>query len=182
MQLKYNIPIGLLLEDKMSIFYLLAGVALLILGRKLFWLFAAVIGFLFGMSLAQQVLPGQSQTTLLLVALTLGGLGAILTILVQKIAIGLIGFIAGGYLVYLLVPALSINLESLLWLAVIIGGIIGAVLASTMFDWALILLSSGIGASVITNHLTLPQPFPWVLLVALFIISVIIQRKIKAKE
>ncbi len=166
----------------MIIFYLLAGAALLILGRKLFWLFAAAVGFLFGMSLAQQVLPGQSQTVHLIVALILGGLGAILTVLVEKIAIGLVGFIAGGYLVHLLLPALSINLGSLLWLAVIIGGVIGAVLASTMFDWALIILSSGIGASVITNHLTLPQPFPLVLLVGLFIMGVVIQGNIRARE
>lgn len=166
----------------MNIFYLLAGAALLILGRKLFWLFAAIIGFLFGMSFAQQLFPGQSQTILLLIALALGVIGAILTVLVEKIAIGLAGFIAGGYLVYLLLPALSINLGSLLWVAVIIGGVIGAVLASTMFDWALILLSSGIGASVIANHFTLPQPFPLVLLAVLFIMGVIIQMNIKAKE
>jgi uncharacterized membrane protein YsdA (DUF1294 family) len=166
----------------MSIFYFVAGVALLIMGRKLFWLFAAAIGFLFGMSIAQQLLPGQSQTIILLVALIIGGLGAVLAIMVQKIAISLAGFIAGGYLVSLLVPALSINLGTYLWLAVIIGGIIGAVLSSTMFDLALILLSSAIGASVITNHLTLPQPFPLVLLVALFIMGVVIQGNIKGKE
>ncbi len=170
------------MEDKVIIFYLLAGAALLIFGRKLFWLFAAAIGFLSGMSLAQQVLPGQSQTVHLIIALILGGLGAVLTVLIEKIAIGLVGFIAGGYLVHLLLPVLSINLGSLLWLAVIIGGVIGAVLASTMFDWALIILSSGIGASVITNHLTLPQPFPLILLVALFILGVIIQGNIRSRE
>ena len=170
------------MEDKVIIFYLLAGAALLILGRKLFWLFAAAIGFLFGLSLAQQALPGQSQTVHLIIALILGGLGAVLTVLIEKIAIGLVGFIAGGYLVHLLLPTLSINLGSLFWLAVIIGGVIGAVLASTMFDWALIILSSGIGASVITNHLTLPQPFPLVLLVALFILGVIIQGNIRSRE
>jgi len=166
----------------MNVFYFIAGAALLILGRKLFWLFAAVIGFLFGMSIAQQLLPGQSQTIVLLIALAIGGLGAILATMIQKIAIGLSGFLAGGYLVYLMIPALSINFGSFLWMAVIIGGIIGAVLASTMFDWTLIFLSSAIGASVITNHLTLPQPFPLVLLGVLFIVGVIIQGNIKDKE
>ena len=166
----------------MNVFYFIAGAALLILGRKLFWLFAAVIGFLFGMSIAQQLLPGQSQTIVLLIALAIGGLGAILATMIQKIAIGLSGFLAGGYLVYLMIPALSINFGSFLWVAVIIGGIIGAVLASTMFDWTLIFLSSAIGASVITNHLTLPQPFPLVLLGVLFIMGVIIQGNIKDKE
>lgn len=166
----------------MSVFYFIAGIALLIMGRKLFWLFAAVIGFLFGMTIAQQFLPGQSQTVILIVAMIIGGLGAVLAILVQKIAIGLMGFIAGGYLVYLLIPALPFNLGSFLWLAVIVGGIIGAVLASTMFDWALVILSSAIGASVIANHLTLPQPFPTVILIALFIAGVVIQGNIKGKD
>ena len=166
----------------MSIFYFIAGIALLIMGRKLFWLFAGVIGFLFGMSIAQQILPGQSQSIILMVAIIIGGLGAVMAILVQKIAIGLMGFIAGGYLVYVVIPALPVNLGSFLWLAVIIGGIIGAVLASTMFDWALIFLSSAIGASVISNHLTLPQPFPMVLLVTLLIMGVVIQGNIKGKE
>lgn len=166
----------------MSVFYFIAGIALLIMGRKLFWLFAAVIGFLFGMTIAQQFLPGQSQTVILIVAMIIGGLGAVLAILVQKIAIGLMGFIAGGYLVYLLIPALPINLGSFLWLAVIVGGIIGAVLASTMFDWALVILSSAIGAIVIANHLTLPQPFPTVILIALFIAGVVIQGNIKDKD
>jgi hypothetical protein len=166
----------------MNVFYLIAGAALLILGRKIFWLFAAVIGFLFGLSIAQQIIPGQPQTIMLLVALIMGGVGAFLAIMVQKFAIGMVGFIAGGYLVNLLIPMLSINLGTFIWLAVIIGGIIGAVLASTMFDWTLILLSSAIGASVITNHLTLPQPFPLVLLVVLFIFGLIIQGNIKGKE
>jgi MFS family permease len=166
----------------MSIFFFIAGAALLILGRKLFWLFAAVIGFLLGMSFAQQVLPGQSQTVQLIVAFVFGGLGAVLAIMVQKIAIGLAGFIAGAYLVNILVPTFSITLGSFLWIAVIVGGIIGALLASTMFDWALIFLSSAVGASVIVNHLTVPQPFPLVLLLSLLLLGVVIQAKIKSTE
>jgi hypothetical protein len=166
----------------MSIFYFIAGTALLFLGRKLFWLFAAAIGFLLGMSFAQQFLPGQSQTVQLIIALIIGSLGAVLAIMVQKIAIGLVGFIAGAYLVNLLVPTFSITLGSFLWVAVIVGGIIGALLASTMFDWALIFLSSAVGASVVVNHLTVPQPFPLVILVALLLLGVVIQAKIKSVE
>jgi hypothetical protein len=166
----------------MSIFYFVAGAALLILGRKLFWLFSAAIGFLLGMSFAQQFLPGQTQTVQLIVALIIGGLGAVLAIMVQKIAIGLVGFIAGAYLVNLLIPTFSITLGSFIWVAVIVGGIIGALLASTMFDWTLIILSSAVGASVIVNHLSLPQPFPLVILIALLLLGVVIQAKLKGNE
>jgi hypothetical protein len=166
----------------MSIFFFIAGAALLVFGRKLFWLFAAAIGFLLGMSFAQQLLPGQSQTVQLIIALVIGGLGAVLAIMVQKIAIGLVGFIAGAYLVNLLIPTFSIALGSFLWVAVIVGGIIGALLATTMFDWALIFLSSAIGASVIVNHLILPQSFHLVILAALLLLGLVIQAKIKGTE
>ena len=166
----------------MTIYYLFAGIALLILGRKLFWLFAGLIGFLLGLNLAQQFFPGLSQSTLVIIALGVGALGAFLAVMLQKIAIGLVGFIAGGYLVYLLLPTLSIQLGNLIWLFVILGGILGAILASSMFDWALILLSSAVGASVIVTHLTLPAPFPTVISIALFILGLVIQAGIKRKE
>jgi hypothetical protein len=166
----------------MAIYYLFAGIALLILGRKLFWLFTGLIGFLLGLNFAQQFFPSLSQPALVLIALGVGVLGAFLAVMLEKIAIGLMGFIAGGYLVYLLFPTLSIQLGNLIWLFVILGGILGAVLASSMFDWALILLSSAVGASVIATHLTIPRPFPTVIAIALFIVGLVIQGGIKSRE
>jgi len=166
----------------MTFLYLAAGAALLILGRKLFWLFVGVLGFLFGMTLAPQILPNQSQTVILVLALIIGVIGSVLAILVQKVMIGLAGFMAGGYLVYALLPMLGLSLGSFLWVAIVVGGILGALLASSMFDRALVLLSSGVGASMITKELSLPQPLALVLLVALIIVGIIIQGNIKSKE
>ena len=166
----------------MTFLYLAAGAALLILGRKLFWLFVGVLGFLFGMTLAPQILPNQSQTVILVLALIIGVIGSVLAVLVQKVMIGLAGFMAGGYLVYALLPMLGLSLGSFLWVAIVVGGILGALLASSMFDWALVLLSSGVGASMITKELSLPQPLGLVLLVALIIVGIIIQGNIKSKE
>lgn len=170
------------MEDELTIYYLLAGLILLILGRKLFWLFSGLVGFLLGLNLTQQFFPALSQTALVLIALGMGMLGALLAVMLQKIAIGIMGFLAGGYLVYLLLPGLSIQLGNLIWLFVILGGILGAFLASSMFDWALILISSAIGASVISTHLTIPQPFPTVIALALFIFGLVIQSKIRGRE
>ena len=166
----------------MTFLYLAAGAVLLILGRKLFWLFVGILGFLFGMTLAPQILPNQSQTVILVLALIIGVIGSVLAVLVQKVMIGLAGFMAGGYLVYALLPMLGLSLGSFLWVAIVVGGILGALLASSMFDWALVLLSSGVGASMITKELSLPQPLGLVLLVALIIVGIIIQGNIKSKE
>ena len=162
----------------MMLYYLLAGLLLLIFGRKLFWLFSGLIGFLIGLNLAQQYFPTLPSTSMVLIALAAGALGSVLSILLQKVAIGLMGFLAGGYLVYLLLPALSIQLGNLIWLFIILGGILGTFLASTMFDWALIIISSAIGASVIATRLTMPQPFPTVITIALFIFGLVIQSRL----
>src|SRR6516164_9389471 len=75
----------------------LVGVAILLLGRKLFWLFVAALGFVFGSQIAAQVThQPASAPVVLLVAIALGIVGAVLAILLQKIAIGVAGFIAGG--------------------------------------------------------------------------------------
>lgn len=162
----------------MSWYYLLAGLLLLVLGRKLFWLFSGLVGFLLGLNLAQQYFPAFSPINLVLIASALGALGAVLAVMLQKVAIGLMGFLAGGYLVYLLLPTFSLQLGDLIWLFVILGGILGALLASSMFDWALIIISSALGANVIVSQLVMPQPFPVVGTIALFIFGLIVQNKL----
>jgi len=166
----------------MTFLYIAAGVAILIFGRKLFWLFVGIIGFLLGMTLAQQVLPTLSQTVHLVVAIGIGIVGAILASLVKKVAVGLSGFFAGAYLVSVVLPMVGLTLGSLTWIAIGIGGILGALLASSMFDWALILLSSGVGASMITDILELPKTLAIVLLLALVIVGIIIQGNIKNRD
>ncbi len=163
----------------MSIVYIVAGAALLILGRKLFWLFVGVVGFLFGLTIVPQVLPGQSQTVILTVALVIGFLGGLLAVAVQKLAVGLAGFLAGAYLANYFFHLSSLNLGSLMWLAIGIGGILGAILAGSMFDWALILLTSASGAVIISDNIHVPQPLALVVLIALFVVGVIIQGNLK---
>lgn len=161
----------------MLLYYLLAGLLLLIFGRKLFWLFSGLIGFLVGLNLAQHYFPNLSSANMVVIAMVVGALGSVLSILLQKVAIGLMGFLAGGFLIYLLFPVLSIHLGNLIWLFVILGGILGVFLATTMFDWALIIISSAIGASIIATRLSMPQPFPTVVTIALFIFGLVIQSR-----
>jgi hypothetical protein len=166
----------------MDFTFIFAGVLLLLLGRKLFWLFVAVVGFLAGMTFMPELLPNQPDSVILTISLIAGLLGALLAALLQKLAVGLAGFAAGGYIVYYLLEFIAVNLGDYQWMAILAGGILGALLAGSMFDWALILLTSASGATLISQGLNLSMPISAFLLAALFIFGIFAQGNIKAKE
>src|SRR5437667_7889135 len=76
----------------------LIGVVILFFGRKLFWLCVAAVGFAAGVELAPHLAHEPSPLMALTVALVLGFLGALLALFLQKIAIAVVGFLAGGKL------------------------------------------------------------------------------------
>ncbi|MBE7471531.1 MAG: hypothetical protein HS114_20530 [Anaerolineales bacterium] len=164
------------------------GLAVLLLGRHLFWLFVAVAGFLLGVMVAPQLLPGQPDWIILLVALALGGVGAILAVVLQQIAVALAGFIFGGYALLSLLAALGLSVNPWEWLVYIIGGIIGAVLVLYLFDPALIGLSALAGATLIveavrlSGMVTLTPPFDLVLWVILFVVGIAFQAGLMLRE
>lgn len=166
----------------MDLTFIFAGILLLILGRKLFWLFVAVTGFLAGMTFVPELLPNQPDSVILTISLIVGLLGALLASLLQKLAVGLAGFAAGGYVVYYLLEFVAANLGDYQWMAILAGGILGALLAGSMFDWALILLTSASGATIISQGLNLTMPLSAIILAALFVFGIIAQGNIKAKE
>ncbi len=166
----------------MNLIFVAAGVLLLFLGRKLFWLFVAVVGFLLGITYAPQLLPNQPQSVILTISLISGLLGALLTALLQKLAVGFAGFAAGGYIAYYLLEFVAVNLGEYQWMAILAGAIIGALLAGSMFDWALVLVTSAAGAALISQGLDLGMPISAITLVGLFVFGLIAQAKIKAKE
>lgn len=166
----------------MNLTFLFTGILLLLLGRRLFWLFVAVVGFLVGMTYAPQLLPTQPQSVILTISLIAGLLGALLAALLQKLAVGLAGFVAGGYIVYYLLQTIVVNFSEYQWMAILAGAILGALLAGTMFDWALILITSASGATLISQSLNLKMPISAVVLAGLFIFGIIAQANIKSKE
>ena len=162
--------------------YIVAGSLLLLFGRKLFWLFVAIVGFLVGMMYFPQLLPEQAEPVILTVSLIAGLLGALLSVLLQKFAIGLAGMAAGGYITYYLLQTITINVGNYQWLAILAGALLGAVLAGSMVDWALILITSASGSVVITQNLPVTMPLSVVILLLLFIAGIIAQGKMKINE
>lgn len=130
-----------------------AGLAALLFGRQLFWLFVGLVGFLVSFNLATQFLGGQPQWVILLIALVVGIAGALLAVFLQYIAVGIAGFLAGGYAMFSLLQLLNLDINQvwLSWFMFILGGVIGAILVLLLFDWALIILSAGVGAATLVQ-------------------------------
>ncbi len=159
----------------MDILTVVAGILLLLLGRHLFWLFVGIIGFIAGMNLATQFLAGQSDWVIIVVGLVAGVIGAILAVLFQRIAVAVAGFLAGSYLAAYLLASLGVDMGQFEGIITIIGGIIGAILVFVLFDWALILLSSLVGSSLIVPILTVDPQLQFVLFLVLALVGILVQ-------
>jgi hypothetical protein len=153
----------------------IVGAAILLFGRKLFWLFVAALGFAVGIEIATYLMHEPPVWMTLVIALGLGLLGALLAIMLQKLAIAVAGFIAGGRLASALLAAFFVDYSSYRGITFVIGGILGALLLLALFDWALILLSSVEGAHLIGNGVVLPQSGAVILFCALVVIGVVVQ-------
>jgi hypothetical protein len=153
----------------------IVGVAILLFGRKLFWLFVAALGFAVGLEIATYFMKEPPQWMMLLVALGCGVIGALLAILLQKVAIAVAGFIAGGRIASALAGAFFVDHAHYRGITFVIGGILGALLLLALFDWVLILLSSIEGAHLIGNGITLPEKGAMILFIALAVIGVVVQ-------
>lgn len=149
------------------------GLILLALGRKLFWLFVGCIGFVAGYASVQQFGGGQSELVVILISLFSGLVGALLAVFFQGVAIALAGFVAGGY-TSMIVTAL-IGLERGAWVIYVVGGILGAAMLFLIFDWALILISSLSGTSLIVQTVEFGQDMEALLFIVLVIIGIIFQ-------
>lgn len=151
------------------------GAIVLLFGRKLFWLCVAAIGFAAGVELAPQLVHEPSPILALTIAVVLGFIGALLALFLQKLAIAIAGFVAGGKLATALMTAFFAYQAQSYWIIFIIGGIIGALFLLMLFDWALIFISSLLGAYLICTALTLPTVGGVLLFVVLVLCGILIQ-------
>jgi hypothetical protein len=133
----------------------IAGAMLLIAGRKLFWLFVAGAGFILGAGAASAMFPEQPQA-ILLAGVILGVVGAIVAVVVKKFAIRIAGIVLGAYVGYQIPILLGYNVEMWIWVTAVVGGAIGALTVTTIFDSALILLSALSGATLLVSS-TVPN-------------------------
>lgn len=135
----------------MLIIQIFLGAIALTMSRQLYWLFVGAVGFVLGFFLTTQFLPAQSEGMILVYSLAAGFVFMLAAFALQKIAVELAGFIAGGYMTFILLDYLNWGHPEFAWLAFLLGGLIGFGLMIAAFDWTLIILSSIFGAMLIVQ-------------------------------
>ena len=159
---------------------ILGGVLGAVIGMFLQPLAAAIVGFYAGGA----VEGGQIALTYFadrapwvqVVAVVLGGvIGALIGMFLQPIAAAVVGFYAGGQVAQDLVMRWGLTVPTYAWLPFVIGGVIGAVLMLMIFNWALIILSSLYGATLIVQNTHFPPETQKILFLVLFVLGLVVQ-------
>ena len=163
------------MHSSVTIIGVLIGVVILFFGRKLFWLCVAAVGFAVGVRIAPLLVNDSSSLLALLIALIFGVLGALLALFLQKVAIAVLGFLAGGKLATAIAAAFFVQYAQYSTIIFVIGGIIGAILLLALFGWALIVVSSFIGAYLIQSAIVLPPTGSTLVFIGLAMVGIFVQ-------
>ena len=163
------------MHSSVPIISVLLGCALLFFGRRLFWLFVAALGFAIGLELAPYLSQNPPLWLSLLLSIALGLIGALLAMMLQKLAIGIAGFLVGGRVAVAVAAAVWANYAHYSMITFVLGGIVGALLLLALFDWALIFFSAIEGARLIAGSIHLPTTGATVLVVALSVFGIFVQ-------
>jgi hypothetical protein len=159
----------------MQLLIVLLGLIVLVYGRRLFWLFVVIAGFLAGMEFTRAIFDNQPYWVMLLGGVAAGLIGSLLAVFVERIAFALAGFYSGAYLGLIIYHFMGFMGKDLFF--IVMGGLIGAVFSGLLMNWAIILLSSLVGAAAISNQLELDQTFRAIVFVALVIIGTYTQAR-----
>jgi hypothetical protein len=81
-----------------------------------------------------------------------------------------------------LLEFLGMGEVSFAWLAFIVGGVLGVILVGLVFDWALILLSSLVGAFLIVNAVDTSSVVGYLLFFILLAAGIAVQAGIKRRR
>jgi hypothetical protein len=158
---------------------LLVGLAVLLVGRRLFWLFVGAAGFAVGLHLAPAAFSTAPEWLVVVVALVLGIVCAVLAVVFQWLAVGLGGFVAGVHGGLAAAGALGLD-RPWLWAVAVGAGIVAAALVLWLLDPVLILLSALIGAALLTPLAPVGAGVrPW-LFVGLAVLGIVIQASVPA--
>jgi hypothetical protein len=133
---------------------IILGIIELLFGRRLFWLFVGIAGFLIGYFLAPAISSTMSDLLRVLVGIGIGILFGILAMFFTRFMVAVAGFFIFGPAAVVLIRDLGGGLpdgSTLYWVAYVIGGAIGLVLLWVFFDWALVVLTSLAGAGAIVQ-------------------------------
>jgi hypothetical protein len=118
-------------------------------GRKLYWVFVALAGFAIGWVLAPAIFGGLATWALVLIGAVMGVVFALLSVKFMRFMVSVAGFFAFGPVTVLVVRWLgaeAVRGSVVWWIAFVLGGLVGFFVMLTLFNWALIVLTSLVGA------------------------------------
>lgn len=156
------------------------GLILLGFGRRLFWLFVAIAGFLVGIEFAGVILTDQPEWVLLVVGICAGLLGALLAVFAERVAFALGGFLGGGYLALLL--AHSLDASGMGIGLFVLGGLVGAIFAGWIMDWAIIVLSCLVGAGAVVRGVDLGETTSVIVFFVLAFAGAVVQSRLMTRS
>jgi hypothetical protein len=154
---------------------LAVGIVLLVAGRRLFWLAVGVAGFVLALVLALRWLDPEPLWLLLGLSFLAGAVGAILAVLLQRVAVAVAGFLVGGWAGLALWIQLGGAEGPAAFIAFLVAGILAAIVAGLLFEFALIVVSALIGAFLVAGAVGAHGPFGLALVLVLAVAGGLIQ-------
>jgi hypothetical protein len=141
------------------------GAAVLLAGRKLYWLAVGGLGFVAGLYLVNRYMAGMAFWTQVAIAVVVGIVGAFLTVLAQRIAISLAGIIVGASLVNAICQPFAVDLDTGIWWLTFLGAVLGLCFAAFLFEATVVVVTSCVGAVLILGSVVLAPAYkPWAFL------------------
>lgn len=159
-----------------------AGLVLLLFGRRLYALALGAAGFTFGWSLAPLLDAGPELQ--LGAGVLLGVLAAMLAFFVQRLLLSVSGFLLGLFVSWWLVSAGGLHLGGLELVVVLLSGFLGAFLLQALFGAALVVMSSLVGASLLIEASGVAGPLAILGWFGLALVGILLQTRARgdAKE
>jgi hypothetical protein len=153
----------------------IVGTIVLFFGRKLFWLFVGLVGFLAGSRIGAVVLAGYPPWTVLLASIVLGCIGGLIAVFFERVAFAVAGFFCGVFLAAGLAMETGLFQGSIVPL--LVGGGVGALLAALIMDWAIAGLSALTGAGALVAALPMSPALKGILWLGLSLMGFLFQAR-----
>jgi hypothetical protein len=151
------------------------GFAVLAMGRQIFWIFVAGLGFALGLIYGEQFFSEQPEWVILMIGAMMGLLGALLANYLQRLAGSLAGFATGWYLTNLVISYMQPEQGSDNGVIPIAFGALCGLAILIYFDWSAIILSAVAGAAIITTGVEAPEQTKLLLLIGFAFFGAFIQ-------
>lgn len=148
------------------------GAILLFLGRELNFLFAAAMAAFWGFRIAPRLPDAWPAWSVWAFVIVLAVVAASIALLNERVGYFLSGFLAGSFF---LVEYYAPGATTAPVLPLIIGGVIGSFILGLLTEWAMILVSSTIGAAYVLSWLRLNPTAEILVGAGLFVIGALTQ-------